>query len=222
MLTDGTTGHDSLLATCDALECVICQERVTHSNITKLQPCGHTNFCVPCIQIWLDQKTTCPMCRAEVLCTNTQGYIVRIHNNAVPAWAVPIRRTTMLSIRRPENQPAAPSANGQFSPGHPWRDGNDTSDVASFHENENSGSADATHAGWETDDDAYGQDEGQTDDDYYDDRLADQLDLDVEEPWDEEGWQQTRYDPENRESSSHLEGEVDGHNRGIWSREAVP
>jgi hypothetical protein len=209
MLTLGSTVHDCLLDTPDMVECIICQERVSQSDITQLQPCGHTNFCVPCIEIWLAQRSTCPMCRGEVLRTDTQGYIVRLPNTGVPAWAVPIRRTAILSIRRRQDHPHAPSPNGQCSPEPSWREVNDRSGVASFQGNQYSGSANGTQEDWETDD-YYGQEEGQTDDDYYDDRLADQLDLDVEEPWDEEGWQQTSYRQGYSESWSDLVGEIGG------------
>jgi len=45
-------------------ECSICYDVIYQDNMTTL-PCAHV-FHQPCIQQWLNQKQTCPVCRNHV------------------------------------------------------------------------------------------------------------------------------------------------------------
>lgn len=44
--------------------CVICLSEISEACTAK--PCAHTNFDFLCLASWLQQKTTCPLCKAEV------------------------------------------------------------------------------------------------------------------------------------------------------------
>mmetsp|Transcript_23490 Transcript_23490/g.48907 ORF Transcript_23490/g.48907 Transcript_23490/m.48907 type:complete len:111 (+) Transcript_23490:24-356(+) len=45
--------------------CVICMEDFKTGDKVKMLKCGH-RFCVGCIDKWLKQSATCPMCKVEV------------------------------------------------------------------------------------------------------------------------------------------------------------
>jgi Ring finger domain len=55
-LTSGTDSEDC---------CVICLDRV--SERAKAHPCQHRSFDYLCLLSWLEQRTTCPLCKAEVV-----------------------------------------------------------------------------------------------------------------------------------------------------------
>lgn len=44
--------------------CVICLSDI--SEPSTAQPCGHRNFDFMCLASWMAQKTTCPLCKAEI------------------------------------------------------------------------------------------------------------------------------------------------------------
>lgn len=50
----------------DPFDCTICQEAVQSGIYRKINSCGH-RFHVQCIDSWLDQHTTCPVCRQEIV-----------------------------------------------------------------------------------------------------------------------------------------------------------
>lgn len=52
---------------CDDL-CPICYD--DEINIMKITKCGHM-FCDMCIKLWLDKNKTCPLCRSELIDSNT-------------------------------------------------------------------------------------------------------------------------------------------------------
>ncbi|EFO96805.1 hypothetical protein CRE_17218 [Caenorhabditis remanei] len=62
LLTDSSVGTSVKLVDLDDKQCTVCHEDLSYP--IKLE-CSHV-FCKTCIETWLDQKTTCPMCRAEV------------------------------------------------------------------------------------------------------------------------------------------------------------
>ena len=77
-----TQNEDTPAAEC---ECPICRELITTHKITK---CQHT-FCGSCLDKWLAENHTCPMCRTELnepdVKTNnldSQQYIYTYH------WAI--------------------------------------------------------------------------------------------------------------------------------------
>lgn len=49
-------------STADFLDCSICSERFKDPHVTN---CGHT-FCKPCISVWIQKKSDCPICRNPV------------------------------------------------------------------------------------------------------------------------------------------------------------
>ncbi|CZT42652.1 related to RING finger domain protein [Rhynchosporium secalis] len=55
-----STGHDTEDETC----CVICLERVSEQAIAK--PCQHASFDYLCLISWLQEHSTCPLCKADV------------------------------------------------------------------------------------------------------------------------------------------------------------
>lgn len=48
-----------------AAACVICLSEISEACTAK--PCSHNNFDFLCLASWLQQKTSCPLCKAEVL-----------------------------------------------------------------------------------------------------------------------------------------------------------
>lgn len=58
--TKGNANHD---AECI---CVVCQERFQHNENLKLLPCNH-HFHVECIDKWLFENKTCPLCQKEII-----------------------------------------------------------------------------------------------------------------------------------------------------------
>eukprot|EP01130_Rhizamoeba_saxonica_P017546 TRINITY_DN8530_c0_g1_i1.p1 TRINITY_DN8530_c0_g1~~TRINITY_DN8530_c0_g1_i1.p1 ORF type:complete len:390 (+),score=94.56 TRINITY_DN8530_c0_g1_i1:25-1194(+) len=49
----------------EAAHCPICLEDFEEDTDTKLLPCGHS-FCSPCIDRWLEETPTCPICRFDL------------------------------------------------------------------------------------------------------------------------------------------------------------
>lgn len=47
-------------------KCCICGEKQSDDSIVLVNSCQHTQFCKICIVDWLDRKSTCPPCRADV------------------------------------------------------------------------------------------------------------------------------------------------------------
>lgn len=45
--------------------CVICQSEYTHNENVRVLPCGH-HMHQRCIDVWLEKKNTCPICRERV------------------------------------------------------------------------------------------------------------------------------------------------------------
>uniref|UniRef100_A0A1I7SZU0 RING-type domain-containing protein n=1 Tax=Caenorhabditis tropicalis TaxID=1561998 RepID=A0A1I7SZU0_9PELO len=62
LVTDSSVGTSVKLQDCEEKQCTVCHDDLSHP--IKLE-CNHV-FCKSCIETWLDQKSTCPMCRAEV------------------------------------------------------------------------------------------------------------------------------------------------------------
>ena len=50
----------------EPFDCTVCQEAVATGIYRKINSCGH-RFHVQCIDSWLDQHTTCPVCRQEIV-----------------------------------------------------------------------------------------------------------------------------------------------------------
>jgi hypothetical protein len=48
--------------------CVICLDRI--SERAQSIPCGHKSFDYVCLLSWLEHRTTCPLCNAEITCVH--------------------------------------------------------------------------------------------------------------------------------------------------------
>jgi hypothetical protein len=48
------------------IECGICKENIGEEFRVELRPCHHSEFCIRCINAWIDDNPTCPMCRSEI------------------------------------------------------------------------------------------------------------------------------------------------------------
>jgi E3 ubiquitin-protein ligase ATL6/9/15/31/42/55 len=60
----------------DNFECSICQETVSTGVYRKLNICSH-RFHIQCIDNWLDNHSTCPVCRQELLPGNSSSRLFR-------------------------------------------------------------------------------------------------------------------------------------------------
>ena len=54
----------------EEFECSICQDKVTSGVYRKLNGCSH-KFHIQCIDNWLENHSTCPICRQELLPNNS-------------------------------------------------------------------------------------------------------------------------------------------------------
>ena len=59
-----------------AFDCTICQETVRTGIYRKINSCGHC-FHVHCIDSWLDQHSSCPVCRQEIVPGNSSHRTLR-------------------------------------------------------------------------------------------------------------------------------------------------
>jgi hypothetical protein len=57
----------SIEDTSDGFECCFCRENTSQSQAVQLSRCRHSELCTSWIELWLEERTNCPMCRAEVL-----------------------------------------------------------------------------------------------------------------------------------------------------------
>ncbi|KAI8557593.1 hypothetical protein RHMOL_Rhmol04G0021900 [Rhododendron molle] len=59
-------GNSVLIDPCREMNCIICLEDFKEGDITRILPnCGHS-FHLQCMDEWLAQKASCPMCRKDV------------------------------------------------------------------------------------------------------------------------------------------------------------
>lgn len=74
------SSRDDLTNNTDSEDCcVICLDRI--SERAEANPCQHKSFDYLCLLSWLEQRTTCPLCKAEVItvhydCTPDEKYKV--------------------------------------------------------------------------------------------------------------------------------------------------
>ena len=87
--------------TIDAEEscCVICLERITEQ--ASAQPCTHDYFDFLCLISWLQEQSSCPLCKAEV---NTVRYEIK-NGTTFKTYNVPSTKTAepALNAPRPQN-----------------------------------------------------------------------------------------------------------------------
>lgn len=105
----------------EAEPCVICLEPISEGAVTK--PCHHHNFDYLCLLNWLEQQSTCPLCKAKVEAieyTDSTGKSCLYHVPEQPTtvagnrqqhraqrWA-PRQDLRRLRPARPLRRPAAP------------------------------------------------------------------------------------------------------------------
>jgi hypothetical protein len=63
---DEISSRDNLASKTDSEDCcVICLDRVSEQ--ARANPCQHSSFDYLCLLSWLEQRTTCPLCKTEVV-----------------------------------------------------------------------------------------------------------------------------------------------------------
>lgn len=76
------SSRDDLTSKPDSEDCcVICLERVSEQ--AQANPCQHKSFDYLCLLSWLEQRTTCPLCKAEVTSVHyeiTEDKKYRVYN----------------------------------------------------------------------------------------------------------------------------------------------
>jgi hypothetical protein len=74
----------------DEPQCIVCHDSLTEEAQVELSPCGHKQFCNPCIDRWIKEKHTpsCPYCRTKIdkLIIGT-GDEIAVHGRVDPEWA---------------------------------------------------------------------------------------------------------------------------------------
>lgn len=105
-----------------AAACVICLSEISEACTAK--PCAHNNFDFLCLASWLQRKTTCPLCKAEV--TQIQYDFTNDGNSKtyeVPKIGLPPESGSTLHERRP-TFPQEHRFRGRRQPSHgPSRNG---------------------------------------------------------------------------------------------------
>lgn len=72
--------------------CAICLEDLGDC-VGKMEPCGHSCFCVPCAKRWFSTKQTCPVCRKIV------RHITKAHPPDRPHVAPPTNKPCKAEVR---------------------------------------------------------------------------------------------------------------------------
>lgn len=54
------------ISNCNFMECPICKEEFKKNMLIAKLDCGHI-FCKDCIQYWVENKKSCPYCRANIV-----------------------------------------------------------------------------------------------------------------------------------------------------------
>lgn len=105
--------------------CVICIEGISDKAVA--QPCKHDNFDFVCLLSWLQEKSTCPLCKADVLTVQYQFADNGVHKTyavprasfgpippGAPAYARPVRISRPPRPRRPYTPHAVPTPDGSI------------------------------------------------------------------------------------------------------------
>jgi hypothetical protein len=77
--------------------CVICLERISEQSVAL--PCKHDSFDFLCLISWLQEQSSCPLCKAEV---KTVRYEVK-DDLTFKSYTVPSTKTPESSTTRPQN-----------------------------------------------------------------------------------------------------------------------
>ena len=46
--------------------CVICLDSIERKNFIYLCPCKHNQFHKQCVEMWIEMKNECPLCRGKI------------------------------------------------------------------------------------------------------------------------------------------------------------
>jgi hypothetical protein len=68
------------------MECPICYQKIAPKNIFKTK-CHH-RFCHCCIQRWLEDHNTCPVCRKKIKNLNNNVLTFHNHNSIIQIYGV--------------------------------------------------------------------------------------------------------------------------------------
>jgi hypothetical protein len=167
-------GRNDIPGIAATFECTICQEDVPCAESTQVEPCGHRSFCAGCIRTWLTYKTSCPLCRTEVLRTCREGE----SETGVPAWnPVHLRNQNGGESPSPRGFLSLELSSGGAGSSRHWHNMPPPSNIEDDGHSLQSSET---------------QQAPLTDDEYYDEFLADQLERDVEEGWQEDNMYQWR------------------------------
>jgi hypothetical protein len=77
--------------------CVICLERISEQAVA--QPCKHDSFDFLCLISWLQEQSSCPLCKAEV---KTVRYEIK-DDQTFKTYTVPSTKVPESSTTRPQN-----------------------------------------------------------------------------------------------------------------------